>query len=90
MRVDRSRMEARERETLDAAIHTLNAFQGSSIHARVDPRPWVSRTVALSGISGRSKGRKTEEEDGDRRKRERERETYSVIFEFTRRKQLRW
>lgn len=28
----------RARETLDAAIHTLNAFQGSSIHTRVDPR----------------------------------------------------
>lgn len=28
----------RARETLDAAIHTLNAFQGSSIHIRVDPR----------------------------------------------------
>lgn len=28
----------RAREALDAAIHTLNAFQGSSIHTRVDPR----------------------------------------------------
>lgn len=57
--------------------------------------PWVSRTVALSGISGRSKGRKTEAEEEEEETMEigeRERETcsYSVIFEFTRRKQLRW
>lgn len=86
----------RARETLDAAIHTLNAFQGSSIHTRVDPRSM--------GFPGRSRylvsreGAKDERQRRRRRRRrrmeigERERETcsYSVIFEFTRRKQLRW
>lgn len=66
-------MEARE--TLDAAIHTLNAFQGSSIHARVDPRSmgfqdgrviWYlgkeQRTKDRSGRGGGGGGR----DDGNR------------------------
>lgn len=57
----------------DAAIHTLNALQGSSIHTRVDPRfPGRSRyLVSREGAKDERQRRRRRMEIGER---ERERD----------------